>query len=287
MKKCTYCGKEYFDDVAQCVIDGAVLQIEEPPPPIITETSNPPPATSSLAPRMLSDRRLRIFELALVCVIAFGGSIWASAFHFFGGQRQVGHSFSEWIYAFICEGSALGLLWYVLLRRSKSIADLGFRWRWTDIGWSIALWAAGYVAFFFVYQVIYYSGLTHVSGGTADTQVTQSLFGKGVFATTLLFLCLNPFFEELIVRAYVITEIRALTNSPAKAIIFSAVLQMSYHLYQGVPMTIGEGAQFLIWSIYFAKTGRITPIILAHLYEDVGGTLWYLFHNQVATSVVT
>jgi hypothetical protein len=70
----------------------------------------------------------------------------------------------------------------------------------------------------------------------------------------------------------------------AKAILCSTLLQMSYHLYQGVPLTLALGAQFFLWSVFYAKTNRITPIILAHLYGDVGATLWYLFHHQVATS---
>jgi membrane protease YdiL (CAAX protease family) len=77
----------------------------------------------------------------------------------------------------------------------------------------------------------------------------------------------------------VITEVRALSNSATKAIICSTLLQTSYHLYQGTPMAVGEGATFLIFSIYYAKTNRIVPIILAHLYADVGGTVWYLVRN--------
>lgn len=278
MKRCTYCGKEYLDDVVQCTSDGTQLSGEELT--IITETSNPTPLNSSIAPRMLSDRQLRVFELVLVCVIAFGGSIWASVFYFFGGERQAAYdNSSEWIYAVISEASALGLLWYVLLRRSKSITDIGFRWKWTDIGWSIALWLIGYAAFFITYRLIYYSGLATINSSAANSQVGHFLFSRGVFATTFILLCINPFFEELIVRAYVMTEVRALSNSAAKAVICSTILQTSYHLYQGTPMAVGEGAEFLVLSIYYAKTNRIGPVILAHLYADVGGTLWYLFQN--------
>ena len=44
----------------------------------------------------------------------------------------------------------------------------------------------------------------------------------------------------------------------------STLLQTSYHFYQGV---------FLVFSIYYARTNRITTIILAHLYMDVRGHL--------------
>ena len=128
-----------------------------------------------------------------------------------------------------------------------------------------------------VYQVIYLSGLTGTSHQAASANVSRYLFGGGVVFATLIFQFLNPFFEELIIRAYLITEVRSLTGSATKAIILSTVLQATYHLYQGAPSAIGHGAAFLIWSIYYARTNRVAPIILAHLYSDVGGTLWYLF----------
>ncbi len=105
------------------------------------------------------------------------------------------------------------------------------------------------------------------------------LFGGGISIATLLFVCLNPFFEELIVRAYVITEVKQLTGSAAKAVLLSTALQTSYHLYPGAPMAFSIGAAFLVVSIYYSKTGRITPVILAHLYFDLGTTLWFAIHG--------
>lgn len=95
----------------------------------------------------------------------------------------------------------------------------------------------------------------------------------------IAFQFINPRYEELIVRAYPMTEIRQLTNSVSKAVILSALLQMSCHFYQSAPMAFGKGASFLVFSIYYAKTNRITPIILAHLYMDVWGTLAFMLHR--------
>ena len=105
------------------------------------------------------------------------------------------------------------------------------------------------------------------------------LFGAGVPLAAIVFQLINPFFEELIARAYVMTKVRLLTNSVSKAVIASTLLQMSYHFYQGAPMAFSEGAGFLVFSIYYAKTNRITPIILAHLYEDLWGTLAFMLHH--------
>ncbi|HEY2082994.1 MAG TPA: hypothetical protein VGI88_09435, partial [Verrucomicrobiae bacterium] len=86
MKKCTYCGKEYSDDTAQCLIDGQPLEGEELRVGAEKETltfAGPitmPEATAPSRSR-LTDRTLRIVEVTLVCAIAFNAGI-LSSFYF-------------------------------------------------------------------------------------------------------------------------------------------------------------------------------------------------------------
>jgi len=75
---------------------------------------------------------------------------------------------------------------------------------------------------------------------------------------------LNPFFEELIVRAYLMTEIGELTGSWILAVGVSVVFQAGYHIYYGWPVAVSLGFQFLVFALYYAKTRRAAPIILAH-----------------------
>ncbi len=228
---------------------------------------------------MLTDRQLRSFELALVCVIAFAASILTSIhalLYGYSSQSSSSGGYYQWTISALHEIPALGLVWYVLQRRGKTFADLGLIWRAGDFWRSVILRLTGSLAFFAVYYVIYHIGFSNVSHSAASARVGQVLYGAGISIATFLFQFLNPFFEELIVRAYVMTEIKWLTNNTAKAVIISTLLQTSYHFYQGAPMALAHGATFLIWSIYYARTGRIAPIILAHLYSDVGYTLKYL-----------
>jgi membrane protease YdiL (CAAX protease family) len=291
MKTCPYCGKEYSDDVERCLIDNEILLGgESQPSPNIEQTTTSALPTANKVVALISnihltDRQLRIFEIVLICVIAFGTSILSSGHSFY--LRSLGSSVSSgsrsgefgWVYNCLHEASALGLLWYVLQCRGKSLMDLGLTWAPKDIGWSILLLIGGSFAFYAVYGAIYFSGLTATSHKIASAYVGHILFGGGIFFTTILFQFLNPFFEELIVRAYVMTEVRELTNSATKAIIISTLLQTSYHFYQGAPVAFADGATFLIFSIFYAKTNRIAPIILAHLYSDVGATFWYMFRQ--------
>jgi membrane protease YdiL (CAAX protease family) len=287
MKKCPYCGKEYPDDVERCLTDNEFLLGGEsgkiPKREEITEVTLV--AIPAPEPKVIwTDRNIRIFEVILICTIAFSGSILTSTYSFLGNSSGSSSGNSnwatwDWTIRTLREASALGLLWYVLMRHGKSFRDLGLMWTRKDFGWAIILCVVGSLAFRAVYDTIYFAGLTTVSHKASVAYVGNVLFGGGIFFTTILFQFLNPFFEELIVRAYVMTEVKQLTNNATKAIIISTLLQTSYHFYQGGSVAIGHMATFLIFSIFYAKTNRITPIILAHLYYDVSGTLWYMFRH--------
>jgi membrane protease YdiL (CAAX protease family) len=278
MKKCPYCGKEYADDIERCLIDDELLLSEEVPS--AKETIAEPILPAALPKIIFSERQMSVIELVLVCTIAFGGSILASTYSYFdSGYGSSGRSVYSWTVQVLHEGSSLGLLWYILARQGKSLKDLGLAWMWKDFGWSIILGFAGSLAFHGIYNAIYFTGLTSTTYGRSSAHVGHVLFSGGIFFSTVLIQFLNPFFEELIVRAYLMTKIKLLTNSATKAIIISTLLQTSYHFYQGAPAAFGHAATFLIFSIYYAKTNRIAPVILAHLYADVGGTLWYIFQH--------
>jgi membrane protease YdiL (CAAX protease family) len=232
-----------------------------------------------------TDWHLSVFEIILICTIAFGSAILSSGYYFLfpspGGPASESASYGiyKWLNSCIREASALGLLFYILKRQGKSFVDLGFAWKPKDIGWAIILIIAGSVASLALYDAIYFAGLTTVSHQAATRHVGQMLFAGGISVMTIWFQFLNPFFEELIVRAYLMTEIKRLTNSVTKAIIISTALQTSYHFYQGAPAAFAHAPTFLIFSIYYAKTNRIAPVILAHLYGDVVPTLLYFFRQ--------
>ena len=84
----------------------------------------------------------------------------------------------------------------------------------------------------------------------------------------VLFLIINPFFEELTARAYVISEVQFFTSSRGLAVLFSVLLQSSYHLYQGLGPALLTIPLFAVFSLYYVKTKRILPVILAHMFFD-------------------
>jgi len=99
----------------------------------------------------------------------------------------------------------------------------------------------------------------------------RPLAGVTLSVLVVVQVVVNPFFEELIVRAYAMTEVLGLTGSGALAVLVSVGVQTFYHLYQGIPLALAHGATFSVFSLYYLKTRRIAPVVLAHLYRDLGG----------------
>ncbi|MCT2042570.1 CPBP family intramembrane metalloprotease [Pseudoclavibacter alba] len=74
--------------------------------------------------------------------------------------------------------------------------------------------------------------------------------------------------EEVIVVGYLMTRLSDLDVKPWVIIAASALLRGSYHLYQGVPMGLGNVAMGLLCAVWFRKTGRVGPLIAAHFLLD-------------------
>ncbi len=167
------------------------------------------------------------------------------------------------------ESIALLLLAYVLSRRNLRFTDLGL-----DGGVGLLVAGASYLAY--VLGSLFVQTVHHAIYGN----FAKSLSGRDFFghppATVIPFILLNPFFEELIVRAYLMTEVRDLTGSSALAIAISVIAQFSYHLYYGWAGAISLSFQFLIFALYYARSRNILPVIVAHGLFDIYGMarLW-------------
>jgi membrane protease YdiL (CAAX protease family) len=83
----------------------------------------------------------------------------------------------------------------------------------------------------------------------------------------------NAVLEEVIVVGYLITRLRAL---PVAGIIAaSAVLRGSYHLYQGFGGFIGNAIMGVVFAVFFLRTKRLMPLIVAHSLLDIVAFVGY------------
>lgn len=74
--------------------------------------------------------------------------------------------------------------------------------------------------------------------------------------------------EEVIVVGYLVTRLRELRWGVVATIMASALLRGTYHLYQGWPMALGNVAMGVVFSLYYLRTGRLGPLVIAHLTID-------------------
>jgi len=51
-----------------------------------------------------------------------------------------------------------------------------------------------------------------------------------------------------------------------------------YHLYQGLPEALSHIPAFWLFSLYFVRTRRILPVILAHMWMDVSALALHFRH---------
>lgn len=174
--------------------------------------------------------------------------------------------------------SVLALLVYVLSQQGRSLRSIGFYWRTRDIAWSVVVFLTAALICSFCSRILVV-GSEALAGHRIDVKpvnvgfLAAARFG-GAFFLMLIYSILNPFVEELIVRAYIMSEMITLFNKTGLAIFVSVAVQISYHFYQGFWAAISYIPLFLVFAVYYARTRRILPVILAHLYFDLGALLF-------------
>lgn len=89
--------------------------------------------------------------------------------------------------------------------------------------------------------------------------------------------------EEVVVLAYLLRRLDQLGWTPWKAILFSAVIRGSYHLYQGFGAFVGNAAMGIIFGILYKRWGRCMPMVIAHTLIDAVAFVGYAaLHGKVS-----
>jgi membrane protease YdiL (CAAX protease family) len=243
----------------------------DPPPPPLTDSPQSQPAITR------DEKTLRWFEVFLVLLIAVGDPLLGSFYIFIHGASSAPPlSNTSWLTGLGREVVGLLLLGYVLHRRGRRFKDLGLHWSLWDVGTGVIVAVASYAAYafgFFAVQTFHFV----VYGTPGAGHSAKQIFGHPP-AAALLYSVVNGFFEELIVRAYLMTEIIELTGSSSLAVILSVAIQFSYHLYYGWSTALSLSFMFLVFAIYYARSRRALPIIFAHEIIDLLGLirLWHV-----------
>ena len=81
--------------------------------------------------------------------------------------------------------------------------------------------------------------------------------------------------EEVIVVGYLFARLRDLGWGSWRIILGAAVLRGSYHLYQGFGAFIGNVAMGVLFGWLYTRTGRVLPLVIAHVVIDAAIFIGY------------
>ena len=85
----------------------------------------------------------------------------------------------------------------------------------------------------------------------------------------------NALAEEVLVVGYLITRLRQLGSGEGRAVLASAVLRGTYHLYQGVGGFVGNLVMGVVFGRVWQRTHRLWALISAHALIDIVAFVGY------------
>jgi membrane protease YdiL (CAAX protease family) len=85
----------------------------------------------------------------------------------------------------------------------------------------------------------------------------------------------NALVEEVLVAGYLLHRLRGLGWSDDRALLVSATLRGSYHLYQGLGGFAGNAVMGLIFGRIWQRSGRTTQLVVAHATIDTVAFVGY------------
>jgi hypothetical protein len=239
------------------------------PPTALRVTYRPAPPSHS----PVGGKRRRWFELCLVLFISFGGSLYSGLYYLNHSPTAIPViTTARALFGAAQSAVTIILLGYVLARTGRKFRDIGLRWSFRDVGVGIVVLVVAVAALLTVYRASF--AVHFAIYGTAPVHHRASeFFGHFRFAMLPYFL-IGPAHEELIARAYLMTEIRELTGSTLLGSLASLALQFTYHLYYGWWGALTVTGMFLVFTLYFARWRRALPILVAHELYD----MFAIFH---------
>jgi membrane protease YdiL (CAAX protease family) len=208
-------------------------------------------------------------EFAFVITLAFGYFILGSIISIFTPPTQAALSEAGLWFILEYELVVLGALAAFLAARGWDRKQLGLLPNKTDPWVAVALGIVAYAAFYALWLTLGRSvpGADQLPDGTIQHDLR--------LGTVLMVSIVNGIFEEIFVCGYVISALRK-SRSVAFAINVSIAIRLSYHLYQGPAGVVGIIPLGLVFAHWFARTGRLWPIAIAHCLFDIFGLWPYL-----------
>ena len=213
----------------------------------------------------------RSAEFAIVVVGAFGYFVVISLAAVFQHNAQVEQVSDRHLLVLLAYELILLLALLGFLRlRGWTIErfDLRLNAGETLVGFGLA--AVAYLAYVLVLVVV-----AATWPQAAQALQTSVISSPGIsLATVIAASVINPVFEEVFVCGYVIAALQK-SGNPWAGVHVSVAIRLLYHLYQGA-IAIGVVPFGLIFALWYRRTGRLWPVIVAHALTDFAALLHFV-----------
>jgi membrane protease YdiL (CAAX protease family) len=134
---------------------------------------------------------------------------------------------------------------------------------WRDLRWGVVLAASIGIPGLAFYAVGRALGIT--------VQVQASALNASWWTIPVLVLSAlqNGLLEEVVAVAYISEKLGQLRWRGPAIVAASALLRGSYHLYQGWGPFLGNAVMGVVFAIYYRRTRRVAPLVVAHFLMDM------------------
>jgi CAAX protease family protein len=222
------------------------------------------------APELSRQRRLE--DLGLVMLVGFLPLIVSAGYLLLVPvQFNALHTNFRFLSGLAHEFATLILFVCLLRRQGRGLQSIGLSWHWTDLLKGFGLFILSLMASYFFYwraQSAYYFW-TRAHFHFRDS---NAMFAGASITLLFVYGFAASWFEELLVRGYLMTELIGISCPVWLAAGVSIALQTSYHLYYGFGAAAWLSIGFAISAIYFAYSRRLMPVILSHFFWDLTAT---------------
>lgn len=207
----------------------------------------------------VDDRRGSPREIATVFGVTVGG--WLFLWVLKGSFISFDFGQARLLRTFVAEAIYVIALWPWLVARGWSFGAIAGAPHPVDI------WR-GFLLAIVAEAVSYFSAYTWVVfvPGSYEALLTASPVGTAAPWVIAVGAIINPVVEEFLWLGYGITALRR--YGTRTAVVISIALRMLVHLYQGRVAFIGILPLAVVFTLYFVRTRRLWPVIVAHLLFD-------------------
>jgi membrane protease YdiL (CAAX protease family) len=259
--------------------------VAQPAQPAVAQPAQPPVAQPAVAQPVLAppSARLQIWEIVAVFAVSLGASGLYALVNLIGsltakqslskqtavlnGSMAPGRPLLDLTLQLLNITLSLApvlLVFYLLARAGEGPSSIGVdaSQPGRDLGRGTALAAIVGGTGLGLYLIAYHIGveLNVVAENLPDIWWRIPVLLLSAFQNAVL--------EEVVVLGYLMSRLDRLGVRPRWAIVISAVVRGSYHLYQGVGGFIGNAVMGALFGVLFRRWGRVTPMIIAHFLID-------------------